>query len=524
MPSVDVLHAVSRGIVARRRLQGISHSRDIRLRLTSLAKCIQSSRHLIYQQRIAALASPSGRGPKSNVQTAPIETLAASSAGLTLRLAALITQARDKPLPKHVGAAAARAFANWLGCALGAQRDPAVIAVRKVASATGSDPQSSLIGRHEMLDAVNAALVNAVAANALDYDDMHVPTLIHATGAVAAAAYAMAEYQHAAGAALIKAITIGIEVECRLGVALFPSHYDSGWHITATVGTLGAAAAACVIAGLDVERTVHALGIASTQASGLRAMLSNPCKSFNIGRAASAGLLAAQLSRAGLDSDRDALEAKFGFLDVFRVRSDVARVTQDFGSPWLVTDLSIKPYPCGVVIHPLIDACLEISRGRNVVPSEVRAITASVHARAIDLAGRRHPGNAIGGRFSLYHAAALALARQSAGISAFDDADVNDSDLRTLRDLMVIESDSSLSPRAARVRIEFKDGTCVERAIEEPSGNSARSLSDGQLREKFIELALRAMDEGPAQALFDECMSLADCADVTHLRRYWTTV
>ena len=111
-----------------------------------------------------------------------------------------------------------------------------------------------------------------------------------------------------------------------------------------------------------------------------------------------------------------------------------------------------------------------------------------MHARAIDLAGRRHPDDAIGGRFSLYHAAALALARQSAGISAFDDADVNDSDLRTLRDLMVIESDSSLSPCAARVRIEFKDGTCVERAIEEPSGNPARPLSDGQLRENSSSL------------------------------------
>src|SRR5438309_1414929 len=137
------------------------------------------------------------------MKTASTPPLAPLPTGLTLSLATLITERRDKPLPDGVRDATCRAFANWLGCVVGAQGDTTVMAVAKVACGTGSNPQSSLVGRHEMLDAVNAALVNGVAANALDYDDMHLPTLIHATGAVAAAAYAIAEHEHASGTALL---------------------------------------------------------------------------------------------------------------------------------------------------------------------------------------------------------------------------------------------------------------------------------------------------------------------------------
>lgn len=446
---------------------------------------------------------------------------ALSQRGVTGLLAEFISSKAEAPLPFPVQHAACRAFANWLGCALGAAGDPSLESVLRVALRLGGAKQASIVGRSECIDAVNAALVNGFAANTLDFDDMHVRTLIHPTGPVAAAALALAERDHAPGTLLLSAVAAGIEIECRMGLALFPGHYNAGWHITATLGTLGAAAAASTILRLDADRAAHALGIAATQAAGLRAMLDNPCKSFNIGRAAAAGTLAALLAEAGLDSAPDAIEAKFGLFDVFGRPADSGSIVRGLGASYLVEEISIKPYPCGVVIHPLIDACLELSRERAIGIRDVRAISIAVHPRAVELAGRRHPDTAIGGRFSIYHAAALALARRSAGIAVFDATEVNDPQLAALRDRMQVEVDARLAPGQARVQIEFVNGRCTEQAVEFPSGSPERPLADAQLREKFLELARRAVDVRAASELFESCLSLERLTDMAELRRHW---
>jgi 2-methylcitrate dehydratase PrpD len=229
------------------------------------------------------------------------------------------------------------------------------------------------------------------------------------------------------------------------------------------------------------------------------------------------------LADAGLDSAPDAIEAKFGLFDVFGRPADPGSIVRGLGASYLVSEISIKPYPCGVVIHPLIDACLGLSRERAIGARDVRAIAIAVHPRAVELAGRRHPDTAIGGRFSIYHAAALALARRSAGIAAFDAADVNEPQLIALRDCMQVEADARLAPGQARVQIEFINGTCAEQAVEFPSGSPERPLTDEQLSEKFLELACRCMKKGSAERLFESCLSLEQCADVAELRNHWVS-
>lgn len=447
----------------------------------------------------------------------------AASAGVTASLAGFICTTPGRRLPEHIRHATCRAIANWLGCALGAIEDPSLVTVRRVTLGLAGKGHASIVGRRERIDPVNAALVNGLAANALDYDDMHAHTLIHPTGAVVAAALAVAEIRHAPGAALLSAVAAGIEIECRLGLALFPQHYDAGWHISSTLGTLGAAAAVSALLGLDAHRAEYALGIAATQAGGLRAMLPNSCKSFNIGRAAAAGVLAGLLAEAGLDSAADVCETKFGLFDAFGQPADPGIVTRGLGVSYLVSEISIKPYPCGVVIHPLIDACLGLSRERPISARDVHAISIAVHPRAVELAGRRHPETAIGGRFSIYHAAALALARRAAGIAAFDAADVHDPQLAALRDRMHVEADARLGLGQARVRIEYVGGTCAEQAVEFPSGSPELPLTDAQLREKFLELARRAMDDRAAAELFESCLSLERLTDMAELRRHWVS-
>jgi 2-methylcitrate dehydratase PrpD len=441
---------------------------------------------------------------------------------VTAALAAFVSASAAPALPAGAAHDTGRAVANWLACALGAIDDPSVAAVLGVASGLGGNAQASVVGRRARLDVVNASLVNAVAANALDYDDMHVPTLIHPTGAVVAAAFALGEHRRASGQTLIAAVAAGIDVECRLGAALFPRHYDSGWHITSTLGTLGAAAAASVIAGLDATRTAHALGIAATQTGGLRAMLPNACKSFNIGRAAAGGALAVLLAEAGFDSEPRALEARFGLFDVFGWPADPAAITDGLGERYRVSEISLKPYPCGVVIHPVIDACLALAQVHDLAPDRILSVTIFVHPRTIELAGKQHPDSEIGGRFSFFHAAALAFTRRSAGLAAFDGAAADEPRLQALRGRMAAKADDRLLPRQARVVVRLDDGTQLEHAVDHPSGSPARPLTDAQLREKFMELACRSTDNDRARGLFDACMGLDRLPDVADLRRYWT--
>ena len=440
--------------------------------------------------------------------------------GVTGRFAAFIAAAPGIELSAHDQRATCRAFANWVGCALGAVDDAGLEPVYAVARGLSGREQASVVGRAERLDVMNAALVNGTRANALDYDDMHVPTLIHPTGAVVAAALAVAENRRVPGKLLLSAIATGIEIECRLGLALYPAHYNAGWHITATLGTLGAAAAASAVLALDAQRAAYALAIAATQASGLQAMLLNPCKSFNIGRAAAGGVLAALLAEAGLHSASSVFEDRAGFFEVFGHAEEPLAITSELGTRYLVSEISLKPYPCGVVIHPLIDACLALAE-QSLRRDQVRAISIRVHPRAVELAGARHPATALGGRFSLYHAAALALTRRAAGIADFDAADVDDAGLKAWRELMSVEADPALTASQAYIRVDLGNGSVLERAIDHPSGSPARPLTDAQLHAKFFELARRALDEGAAAALFEECLSLGRIADVAQLRRHW---
>ncbi len=378
-----------------------------------------------------------------------------------------------------------------------------------------------MVGRDAALDPVNAALVNGVAANALDYDDMHAATLIHPTGAVVAAALALAEAKRASGRALILATVAGVEVECRIGAALFPAHYDAGWHITATLGTLGAAAAGCVVLGLDEQRTRHALGIASTLSGGLRAMLTSPSKSLNIGKAAAAGVTAALLAEANFDSDPDALEAKFGFFHLFgQPRSGEAFV--DPPSGYALLDVILKPYPCGIVIHPLIDSCIALAEEHELHVDRVDRVLVAVHSRAVELADRQHPATALESHYSLQHAAALAFTHGSAGLSDFEEGKVDDATLTAWRNRIVVTADHALSPAEARVVVALADGTCFEHVTRYPSGSPQRPLSPAQLKHKFMALAIRAVERSAAEALYADCCRVDRLDDVNVLRQHWS--
>ena len=238
-----------------------------------------------------------GRDPEVGASRQGCRTQGGMMNDMTRRLAQFIVDSRWSGIPKEVRHEAKRALLNWLGCALGGCNDAAVDTALGALREFAGPPQATVLGRRERLDILNAALVNGIGSNILDFDDTHLRTVIHPTVPVAAAIIALAEHRPVTGAQFLHAFILGVETECRIGIAVTPEHYDIGWHITATCGVFGAAAACGKLLQLNEQQMTWALGIAATQASGLTSMLGSMCKPYNMGHAARNGLAAALLAQ-----------------------------------------------------------------------------------------------------------------------------------------------------------------------------------------------------------------------------------
>jgi len=205
-----------------------------------------------------------------------------------------------------------------------------------------------------------AALMNGITSHTFDFDDTHLKTVIHPSGPVASAILALTETRRVTGPEFLHAFVLGVEVSCRIGNAVYPSHYDVGWHITGTTGVFGAAAATGRLLRLDEQQMTWALGIAATQASGLREMFGTMCKPFHPGNAARNGLLAALLARTNFTSSSQAIEAPRGFANVLATERRYEEITEHLGSTWEILENTYKPFACGIVIHPTIDGCIQL--------------------------------------------------------------------------------------------------------------------------------------------------------------------
>jgi 2-methylcitrate dehydratase PrpD len=267
-------------------------------------------------------------------------------------------------------AEARRALLNSFGCMLGGADDPAVDLLWSALRPHAGAPAARLFGRGQRTDALTAALVNGYSSNILDFDDTHLATVIHPGPACLSAVLAIAEagpdggangIPGLTGAKLLDAFLIGMEVACRLGVAIGHGHYARGWHNTGTCGVVGAAVATGRLLGLDTVKMAHAIGIAATSATGLGEMMGGMSKSYNIARAGREGLNAALIAATGFTSSLRAIEAPRGFAVVLADGFDEDRLTGSLGERWEAALDTYKPYPCGIVLHPLIDGCLQVA-------------------------------------------------------------------------------------------------------------------------------------------------------------------
>src|SRR5262245_40533166 len=278
----------------------------------------------------------------------------------TRTLAKFIVNHRYADVPQQVRHEAARSFLNWVGCAVGASRHDTVERALAALNEFSGPREATVLGRSDRLDIMLAALMNGITSHTFDFDDTHLRTVIHPSGPVASAILALAETRPVTGAEFLHAFVLGVEVSCRIGNAVYPTHYDVGWHITGTTGVFGAAAAAGRLLGLDEQQMTWALGTAATQASGLREMFGTMCKPFHPGNAARNGLLSALLARANFTSSNQGIEAPRGFANVLATERRYEEITEHLGDSWEILANTYKPFACGIVIHPTIDGCIQL--------------------------------------------------------------------------------------------------------------------------------------------------------------------
>jgi 2-methylcitrate dehydratase PrpD len=409
-----------------------------------------------------------------------------------------------------------RTFLNWAGCAVGAATHEAMEAALAGIRMLEPAPQAALLGRADRVDMAGAALLNGISSHTFDFDDTHLKTIIHPAGPVASAALALAEHLGCSGRALVDALVLGIDVACRMGNLMYPEHYDRGWHITGSTGTLGAAAACARLLGLDEQRTAMALGIAASQPVGLREQFGTMTKPFHPGGAARAGLLSALLARHGFTASPRALEAPRGYAQVLSTKCAWHEATDELGQRFEIAFNTYKPFACGIVIHPSIDACVQL-REQGVRPEDVERIELKVHSLVLELTSKKEPADGLQGKFSVYHGCAAGLIFGRAGEPEYADGIVTREDVVALRRKVVAVVDDSIDEASADVTAVLRDGRRVHVFVEHAIGSLQRPMSDAALERKFSDQAVPVIGAARTAALVAACWRLGRMADVREL-------
>jgi 2-methylcitrate dehydratase PrpD len=443
-----------------------------------------------------------------------------SEHSVTKHLARFIADTKPGDIPPRVRHEGKRALLNFFAAALGGCRDPAIDIGLCVLSGFAGSGTAPIIGRSERTDVLTAAFINAASGNVFDFDDTHIPTVIHPTAPVAPALLALASMQRVPGADLLNAFILGAEIECRIGNAVLPGHYRRGWHITATCGVFGAAAAAAKLLGLDARRLVWALGNASAQSSGLVETLGSMAKSIGVGNAARNGLLSALLAERGFAGPDHPLEGPRGFIAVTSDSCDLAPLTERLGSSWEILRNAYKPYPCGVVLNPVIDAALELRERHGLQADQIHSVTVTGHPLLGERTDRPSPANGREAQVSAQHSVAVALLHGAAGVAQYADQAVGDSSTLALRAMVRIEADAAMAVGAARVAIRLHDGKEFDATVEHARGSLERPLTDAEIEQKLVTLAEHgcpALDPAP---LADVIWSLEHVDDVRDVMRW----
>jgi 2-methylcitrate dehydratase PrpD len=433
---------------------------------------------------------------------------------ITARWGKFVAASHWPDVPAAVRHEAKRSILNALGCSFGAESHPDFDALIKLLVTLSGPAPAAVFGRAERLDILNATFVNAVAVNLLDFDDTHLATVIHPSAPVALPLFSLAEQRGLSGAQLLHAFVLGVEIECRLGNSVSPDHYARGWHITATCGVFGAAAASARLIGLDAAATAHAIGIAASQSAGIAENLATAAKNAGIGNCARNGLLAALLAELGCAAAR----ARSRGLRAGRMRRAMSsrgmRFLSGLGESWEITRNSYKPYPCGIVLHAVLDACFELRRKYALAATDIAAVTVSGHPLLLARADRKDERDA---KISIQHSVAAVFIFGAAGVREFSDAVVMEDAVVEFRARVHAAIDPVLAVGAARVCVRSTGGKIFNLQVVHARGSLERPMTDAEIESKVRSLAALGFPACNVDRLIDAVWELERMKDVGEL-------
>ncbi len=443
------------------------------------------------------------------------------------------TQARD--IPKDVARLGKRSVLDGLGLALaGAASECGGISRRYLASlGIASDRGSTVIGSAMRLPARFAAFANGLAIHADDFDDTQLAVakdrvyglLTHPTAPALPPALALAERDRRSGADLMVAYQVGVEVECKVAEAIQPRHYQHGFHSTATCGSIGAAAAAAKLLGLDRDATRRALSIGATQAGGLRENFGTMTKPFHAGRAAENGVVAAEIAALGFTASPNGLEADRGFFRAAGGGFSPEFIEGKLGAPWTFASpgVSIKPHPSGSLTHPGMAVMMELILAHDLRPERIRRVTVGTNHNMPNALIHHQPANELQAKFSMEFCMAMLLLERKAGLEQFTDEAVHRADVQAL--IRKIEFGVHPEAEAAGfdkmttlIEVECLDGSKVAGRADFGKGSPANPMTDAELGEKFLQCAAwGGLDRARAERVLDLAWRLDELSDINEL-------
>jgi 2-methylcitrate dehydratase PrpD len=436
----------------------------------------------------------------------------------TARLGEFVSQGQPGAKARHV---AVGAFLDTVGVTLAGASEAVARIVQRVVAAESSG-SCRIFGTSIRTSASGAALVNGTAAHALDFDDMCFVSLAHPSAPLVAAALATGELAGAHGRSVLDAYVVAFEIEGRLGRAMNPRHYERGWHATSTLGTVGAAATAARVLGLDPEAAARALAIAASEASGLKQNFGTMVKPLHAGLAARNGVLAALLAKEGMTASDLAFDGPQGFLVAMDSRQpSLEEATVDLGTHWEILDtgVTIKLYPSCAGTHPTIDALLDLRRQERLTAADVEGIEIRVDSVTPDVLIYDRPTTGLEAKFSMPFCAAAAIIDGRIDVETFEADRLRDSAIAALLPRVRMCVDPALGRDAppltqARLQIQLKDGRVLTAAADGARGYPERPATRDEMLAKFRACARRALTEQKAEQALGALLDIESASDV----------
>ncbi|HKB10870.1 MAG TPA: MmgE/PrpD family protein [Vicinamibacterales bacterium] len=450
------------------------------------------------------------RSSAATADTRPKKLEKAAIKGATAATVRFIRQTTIKDIPREALTQARRCLIDGFGVILAGSTVRGSAIVRDYVRAGSDKRDATLLGAKGLTSSVAcAALANGASGHAMDFDDTQLSTtpdrtyglLTHPTLPPLCAALAVGEAQNISGPAFLEAFSVGFEVECKIAEAIDPAHYNNGFHSSGTIGTFGAAAATAKLMNLDERALAHMLAIAASTAAGIRVNFGSMTKPLHMGRAAENGVFAADLARRGFTGGDDALDGEWGFFQVLGGGADLDRLIGVLGKPWSIVTpgVSVKPYPCGVLSHPSMDAMLKVVTEHDLKPEQVNAVRLRAGSNILQPLRYKTAKTELEAKFCIPFLLSSILLRRKAGVREFTDEFVSSAPVQQMMERVTTVFDPAIEARGfdkirSVVEVDCIDGRrFVQPSDEAYRGGPDRPFTREELHAKFTDCAQLTM-------------------------------